>query len=62
MNNSFVSDGSTTLLSSNRAIQGAFERIAHLSLTCSGSSVETSYGDDGDGGFEDSDYVDCPGE
>jgi len=41
------------MLLSNKAIQGAFERIEHLDMSC----LESSSYDDG---FEDSKYVDCP--
>lgn len=40
------SDGSRSLLSSNRALQGAFGRIGQLPLRCSGSSQWSDGGED----------------
>lgn len=48
------SEGSNSLLLSSMALQGAFERIERLSMSCPESS---SYGDNG---FDDSVYIDCP--
>jgi len=56
MSSSFVSHSneSNQLLLSSRALQGALERIERMAL-----SESSSYGDEG---FEDSKYIDCPGE
>lgn len=47
-------EGSNSLLLSNMALKGAFERIERLNASCPESS---SYDDEG---FEDSKYIDCP--
>lgn len=48
------SNGSSSLLLPNMALQGAFERIGRIDMSCPESS---SYGDNG---FDDSVYIDCP--
>lgn len=58
---SLVSNGAggRSLLSSNRALQGAFGRIEHLS-----ARTETGYSDStGEPGYSDyTDYTDCPAD
>lgn len=59
-NSSLLNDGPgfVSSVASSLALQGAFERISCIPAS---TYVETSdWGDSDGGGFEDSDYRDCP--